>query len=205
MPLTPEQIQELKKQLEEQIQHLPEDQKAQAQRQIDEMSPEALEVMIKQQQTKSSQPQKGIFRMIIDGDVPSKKIDENNNAIAVVSVRPVSKGHVLIIPKKPAGDANSIPGKALTLAKKAAKKMAAKLKTKSTEIQTQTLFGEVIINVIPVYDKPVNVNSTSYEANEKELEEVYLLLRTIKKKKIPKIKIKAKTQQSALKLKRKIP
>jgi diadenosine tetraphosphate (Ap4A) HIT family hydrolase len=205
MPLTPEQVQELKDQLKEQIQHLPEEQKAQAEKQIEEMSPEALESMLKQQQARQSQPQKGVFRMIVDGDIPSKRIDENKDALAVVSVRAISKGHSLVIPKKPAGDANSIPGKALTLAKKVAKKMSAKLKASSTEIQTQALFGETVINVIPVYDKPLNVNSPSYEAKEEELEEVYNLLKVVKKKKIPKIKIKKEIQREVLKLKRRIP
>ena len=77
MSLTPEQIAELKKQLIIQTQHLSPEQKQQALTQIENLSPEALESMIKQQQAQpqSQQPQKGIFRAIIDKDIPSKIID----------------------------------------------------------------------------------------------------------------------------------
>src|SRR3989344_8766979 len=101
--LTPEQVAELKSQLAEQIKHLPEAQRAQAQVQIDQMSPEALELMLNQQmssQSTKAKASKSVFRMIIDGELPSKKINENKNAIAVLEIKPVSKGHVIIIPKK---------------------------------------------------------------------------------------------------------
>ena len=62
MALTPEEISDLKKQLAEQIQHLPEAQRAEAQKQIDNMSPEALESMLQQQQAQQG-PQKPIFRI----------------------------------------------------------------------------------------------------------------------------------------------
>jgi len=148
MALSPEQVKELKKQLSEQIQNIPQDQKAQAQQQIDTMSPEALESMVKQQQGQQpAQPQKGIFRMIVDGDIPAKKIEENDDTIAVISKRAISKGHILIIPKKPAENDKSIPKTAFTLANKIAKKIESKLKAKSTEIQTESAFGEAVINI----------------------------------------------------------
>ncbi len=49
MPLTQEQIKELKFQLSQQIQNLPEDKKLAAQQQIESLSPEALEYMLKEQ------------------------------------------------------------------------------------------------------------------------------------------------------------
>ena len=54
------------------------------------MSSEALEVMLKQQQTQAQQ--QPIFRSIISGEIPSKKIDENKYAIAALDVKPISKG-----------------------------------------------------------------------------------------------------------------
>lgn len=70
MTLTEKQISELKKQLSSQIQKLPEEQKREAQKQIDSMSSKALESMLEQQ--KSSENQQ-IFRAIISGKIPSKK------------------------------------------------------------------------------------------------------------------------------------
>lgn len=68
--LSAEEIQELKDQLSEQIQHLPSDKKAAAQAQIDNMSSEALEAMLNQQSSKKPQE---ILRSIVNGEIPSKK------------------------------------------------------------------------------------------------------------------------------------
>ena len=206
MVLTPEQIAELKSQLREQVQSLPEPKRTEALAQIEAMSAEALEMMLVQQQ-KSSGKQKGIFRMIIDKDVPSEAIDENKSALAVLDINPVSKGHVLIIPKNPAADAKDLPTPALAMAKKLSKRIISKLKAKSAEIQTENKFGEVIINIIPIYDIPLSINSPRSKASKEELESLAQLLRHKKRKKIEKIKIEKKQafQGEILKLKRKIP
>lgn len=41
-----------------------------------------------------------IFTKIINGEIPSYKIAENENFIAILDAFPVAKGHVLVIPKK---------------------------------------------------------------------------------------------------------
>ena len=206
MPLTPEQIKELKKQLSQQIQHLPEEQRKQAQEQIDSMSHAALEAMIKQQQAhQTSGSEKGVFRMIIDGEIKAKKVNENKDAIAVLDIRPVSKGHVIVIPKKAVVSAKALPNQAFTLAKTIANKIVSKLKASSTEIQTETKFGEIIINVIPIYEQSLNISSPRYEAKEEEIEDVSKKLRVIEKPKIEKVKTEKKKETEVLKLKRRVP
>ena len=54
MSLTQEQIKELKSQLKGQISHLPADKKAEAEKQIESLSQEALEEMLSQQQPKKN-------------------------------------------------------------------------------------------------------------------------------------------------------
>lgn len=204
--LTPEQIKELKDQLRKQIQHLPQDQKEEAEQQIEEMSSESLEAMLEQQKSKGKQPQKGILRAIVDQEIPSKKIDENKHSLAVLDIKPISKGHIIIIPKIPAKDAKAIPTSAFSLAKKLAKRISSKLKSKGTEIQTESKFGESVINVIPVYDKPLDIYSPRQDASEKDLSEVYDKIKVIKKPKIQKIKIiKEKQSADIIKLPRRIP
>ena len=44
-------------------------------------------------------PEKCIFCSIIKGEIPSTKIDENDEAIAILEINPISKAHTLIIPK----------------------------------------------------------------------------------------------------------
>ncbi len=188
MTLTPEQISQLKSQLKEQIKTLPEDQKKEAEKQIEEMSDEAIESMLEQQKTDPKN--QAIFRAILAGEIPSKKIDENKQAMAVLDIRPLSKGHIIIIPKQAVKNGKDIPTQAFTLAKKIAKRIENKLKAKSVEIQTEFKFGEIIINLIPVYDKPVSLNSPRTESNEKELNELESMLKakpkTIKLTKTPK-------------------
>ena len=41
-----------------------------------------------------------IFCKIIKGEIPSKKIWENENFLAILDVKPVGEGHTLVIPKK---------------------------------------------------------------------------------------------------------
>jgi histidine triad (HIT) family protein len=205
MPLTPEQVKTLKEQLLNQIQNLPEEQKEEAEAQIENLSPEALEIMLKQQQSKSGL-QEGIFRLIVNGDIPSKKIDENLEAIAVLEINPISKGHSIIIPKRAVSTIKDMPEKALALAKELSKRLIKKLKAKSAEIHTETKLGEAIINVIPIYDVPLNLNSPRKKASTNELEELEKKLRAKQKPKIEKIKIKKQMKASQiLKIPRKIP
>lgn len=216
MVYTDEQVREVKRQIFEQTKNMPDAQRKAIEEQVNKMTPEQLEAFVAQQMSASQgggeeggRPQKGIFRMIIDGEVPSRKVNENKEAIAVISVRAVSKGHILIIPKKPVGDANSMPQKAYTLARQVAKRIVDKMDAKSTAIQTENAFGEVVIDVIPIYDKPLSVTSQRYEVQEKELDEVYTKLKVVKKPKIERIKMKKETkelgEEKILKLKRRVP
>ena len=41
-----------------------------------------------------------IFSKIVNGDIPSYKVYEDEEFLAFLDVFPVSKGHVLVIPKK---------------------------------------------------------------------------------------------------------
>lgn len=204
--MSPEQVAELKKQLSEQIRDLPVEQRAAAQKQIDEMSSEAIELMLKQQQAEG--PKQGvpedIFRMIVEGKIPSKKVAENSQAIAVLSTRAVSYGHTLIIPKKPARNQKDLPNLAFTLAKKVAKRISSKLLNNSCDIQPQNILGEVVINVIPVYDKPVDMNSATKSVPEDELTELLGKLKFAKRAR-PIKKDNAPTNKGSIRLKRRIP
>jgi diadenosine tetraphosphate (Ap4A) HIT family hydrolase len=200
MALTKEQIQELRDQLKEQIVHLPPEQKNQALQQIENLSPDALEAMLKQQE--KSKP---VFRSIIDKEIPSKIIEETPYALAVLDIKPISPGHVIIIPRSPTNSIKSMPSKCLVLANKISKRIVSRLKSKSTEIQTSFAFGEIIINVIPVYEKSLNINSPRTSPKDEELEIIYNKIRYVKKKKLEKIKITSPSNPDILKLNRRIP
>lgn len=210
MVYSDEQVREVRRQILEQTRNLSPEQKVAIEEQIERMTAEELENFVTEQMSAKGgkqESQKGIFRMIVDGDIPSKKVNENKDAVAVVSIRAVSRGHVLIIPKKPVGDANLMPASAYNLARQVGKKMVARIKANSTAIQTENAFGEVIIDVIPIYDKPLSITSPRYEVKENELEDVYKLLRVVKREKIKKIKIEKKedSPEKILKLRRRVP
>jgi len=41
-----------------------------------------------------------IFAKIINGEIPSHKVYEDDNFLAFLDIRPMVKGHILVIPKK---------------------------------------------------------------------------------------------------------
>lgn len=45
-----------------------------------------------------------MFCKIVDGEIPSKKVYEDENVLAFLDANPVSKGHTLVIPKEHASD-----------------------------------------------------------------------------------------------------
>ena len=202
MPLTKKQVSELKKQLSEQIQNLPEEQRKKAQEQIDKMSDQAIELMLNQQQAQQTQQ---IFRSIVEGKIPSKKIAENDDATAVLDIKPISKGHVIIIPKNKVTNTKDLPKTTIELANIISSKIKKELKSKEEKIIPQSSFGEIIINVIPIYDKDLNIDSERYEAPKAELEELEKALYIPKEKKIETIKIQKKKEQKPIILKRRIP
>lgn len=68
-----------------------------------------------------------IFTKIINGEIPSYKVAENDEYLAFLDIQPLVKGHVLVIPKKEVDyifnlDDDTLSG-LMTFAKSVAKKM----------------------------------------------------------------------------------
>lgn len=184
MVLTLEEIKELKSQLSQQIQHLPPDKKTLAQEQIDKLTSEDLEELIRQQQSKSGKESKTIFRMIVDKNIDSFIISDTKDALAVLDINPVSHGHSLVIPKQAVKDPSSIPVEVYAAAKDLAKLLVEKLKASSADVQTETKFGEAILHVIPSYEKKVSLSSPRQEAKKEELENIAKKLKKEEKKQV---------------------
>ena len=201
MSLTKAEKESLKKQLKEQVESLTPDKRLAAEQQIESLSEEAMEEMIAQQ--KEAPP---IFRKIIQGEIPSIKVGENSDCIAVLDNKPISKGHIVIIPKSPAQNPKKIPQSAFALAQTLTDKIVSNLKAKSAKAHTETKFGESIINLIPIYDKDLTISSKRSESSLEELEAVKKSLEVIKIEKNPEIIKKEKPKKvRPLKLNRRIP
>lgn len=139
------------------------------------------------------------FCMISEGKISSFKIDETKEAIAVLEINPLSKGHVLVIPKKhqegkPPEDVSKFAGQ---IAEKLKILNPKEVKTYANQIQ-----GHTIINVVPDYGE----KQERKKAEKKELEEVQNILSEKKEVKEEKKEEKKEVKEEKLPIiKRRIP
>ena len=199
MPLTQEQSAEIKKQLLKQVEQLPQENKEEIKKYIQELNPSQLEEFLKQNKIQISEQglsqeqksEKPIFQSIVDGEIPSYKIDENKKAVAILEINPLSKGHSIVIPKKQV-PTEKIPKSAMSLAQKIAKKIKSKLKPEDIKIETSNFQNYPMINIIPIYK---DVKLEKKKVSEKELIEMQVRLE-VKKRGSRKSSINSKKQMS---------
>lgn len=134
-------------------------------------------------QSKSSkQGQQCTFCSIVFGDVPSRKIAENEKALAVLEINPVSKGHSLIIPKEHISDKEQIPEEAKQLAMKVSEKIKSELQPKEVKFEGKQMFGHQILNIIPLYEGQDPSQLQQKQASKGELDELESKLKIEKSK-----------------------
>ena len=79
-----------------------------------------------------------VFCKIIAGQIPSKKVYEDENHFAFLDIFPAGRGHTLVIPKEHYADIHSMPaevyGGIATAAKKVADLLQTKLNSEGTTI-----------------------------------------------------------------------
>lgn len=181
-------IDSIKNQIIEQIKswNTSEDQKVNAIEQIQAMSPEELEEFLKKNNAiKSEDKQECPFCLIIQGKIPSYKLSENKDAIAVLEINPLSKGHTIIVPKKH-DEIDKISASSYSLAKKISNKIKSKLKPKEINISTSKVLNHAIINVIPSFG---NEKGERKKAEKTELEQLQNALKIEKKVRVKKEKV----------------
>ncbi|MBU1252288.1 MAG: HIT family protein [Nanoarchaeota archaeon] len=179
--LTIEQAEEIKKQLMENIEkNFPEDKRQFAVSQIESMNSEGLEEFLNKNNLNvpDGNESQCIFCSIISGKISSYKIGEIPEALAVLEINPVSKGHVIIIPKEHSLDyGKESDGKIKEFIKTVSEKMVKALQSKGITIENSSLFGHQVINLIPNYDEDsVSLKSERQSAKPEELAELQKLL-----------------------------
>ncbi len=193
--LTKEQIHQVKEQLFKQLENWPESQRESAKEQIHQMNDEEFEqFLIKNKMVKTNQAdsqgnsqsdnenQDCIFCSIIKNEIPCYKLDENNNEIAVLEINPISKGHVLIIPKKHI-NTESLSSDIYSFGEEISQKIKHILNPKKVEAKVTEMFGHAVINILPIY-RDETFNSSRKKASESELKKVQKdLMQEIKPKK----------------------
>ena len=129
-----------------------------------------------------------IFCKIVNGDIPSRKLYEDDKFIVIMDITPVSKGHSLIIPKEHYANIyempNELAGEAMKVAQKMAVKMKAVLKPdgfnvvqNNDKVGGQTVF-HFHMHLIPRYEGEANLvfcgepQSVSVEELDKTMAEI---------------------------------
>lgn len=179
MEVTPEQLAEVKRQLIEQINStFPEERKAESIKQIEEMNDEQfVEFLKKNNLLKVSEDvpsgNQCIFCSIVFGEVPSTKIGENEKAIAILELNPVSEGHSLIIPKNHIGKEEDLEEETERLAKETSERIKEIFNPKEIKIIPGNVMGHEILNILPIYQNETLESPRAKKTPEqlKELQE----------------------------------
>lgn len=130
-----------------------------------------------------------IFCKIIKGDIPCHKVYEDDNVLAFLDIKPLSKGHVLVLPKNHYENVYDIPNEHLCNVQSVVKMFAEKINkeykpmgiviNQNNGIKAgQTIF-HYHVHIKPVYeDTPVH-DETNHrkELEEKEMLEILNVLR----------------------------
>lgn len=190
MPLSSEQLKQIKQQLLKQIESFPENQRDSIRNQISEMNDSEFEQFLRQnkmikeegeeiQEQEEQGKQKCIFCSILEGKAPAYKLDENKKSLAILEINPLSKGHSLVLSK----NHDKLATSAFILANKTAKRIKSKLKPEEVKIESSKILGHNLIQIIPIYKEE------KLEKKKATEEELILLKDKLKaKKKEKKIK-----------------
>ncbi len=181
MTFSKEQAEEIKVQILQQVEQLPQENKEQIKEYIKKLNEEQLEEFLKQNKidisekdTAKTKQVECVFCEIIKNKIPSYKIAENKKSIAILEINPLSKGHSIVLPLKHI-KIEELPKSSLTLAQKIAKKIKKKLKPEDIKIETSSFQGHSFINIIPIYkDIPLKKS----QASESELKQLQKKLET---------------------------
>lgn len=94
-----------------------------------------------------------IFCKVISGEAPSYKVYEDEKFIAILDIFPVTKGHVLVIPKSHYTWTYDVPefGQYFEVAKKMQRAIHKAISPKWTQFFTHGLIQHAHIHVIPRY------------------------------------------------------
>jgi diadenosine tetraphosphate (Ap4A) HIT family hydrolase len=155
MVITDEEEKKIKDHLFTQLDKLPPESRLKAKEQIQSMSKDQLQELIRQNDAQQNSPSKDndtpdcIFCKIVNSNIPSIKLDENSESIAILDINPISLGHTLIIPK----EHNKEPSEqSQELAFSIGKKILETLNPKDITTRASKIQDHTILNVIPIYE-----------------------------------------------------
>lgn len=176
MALTDEQAEKIKEHLLKQLENFPEEKREQIETQVREMDTGQVENFINQNQLTHLGSQ-CIFCSIISGEIPSVRIKEEKDNIAILEINPLSKAHTLIVPHE---HTEKISESTREFAKEISEEIQNKFHPNNIKTNETQIMGHAVIELIPVYGdeterKPATIEELEkvkqeFEEPEKEIE-----------------------------------
>ena len=122
-----------------------------------------------------------VFCEIIKGNIPSKKVYEDDSFLAILDISQTSKGHTLVMPKKhyenflemPVDEFKALMGKTKEVAEKVVKNLNAKgcnILINTNEVAGQSVM-HTHVHIIPRYNENDTI-SIRFTENSFDLDEV---------------------------------
>ena len=122
-----------------------------------------------------------LFCDIIEGNIPSKKVYEDDDILAILDISQTTKGHTLVMPKKhydnflemPSEEYASLMAKTQQIAKMVVDKLQAKgcnILINTNEVAGQTIM-HTHVHIIPRYDENDTI-TVKFSQNEYDLDEI---------------------------------
>jgi len=97
-----------------------------------------------------------IFTKIINGDIPSYKVAENDHHIAFLDINPIAEGHTLVVPKQEIDYFFDLPDELLSQTMLFAKRVAAGIDDALSPIRTGIIVEglevpHAHVHLVPIY------------------------------------------------------
>ncbi len=175
------QIEELRRRILEQLEHVPQEQQEQAQKlkqYIKNMNDEQFVAFLKQQGLLAradkqhgtpAQTSGCIFCAIAQNKARSFKLYEDSEIVAVLDINPISKGHTLVVPKKHITASDELPATIYEKARMLGQLIKKVLQADKVEFLTTSRI-HALINIIPIYNMEPSLDLPRQGASEQELE-----------------------------------
>jgi histidine triad (HIT) family protein len=190
MAIDSEQAKSIKEQLLKQLDSFPEDKREEIKEYVNSMNTEQLEEFLIQNNliktednTSKNSPKQGnecVYCLLSSKQIASLPIYEDKDYLGVLEIRPVSQGHVILIPKEHVKETKNLKSKALSIADKIGKHLVKKLEAENFQISTSDEMKHAIVNIIPKY-KGKEPDYKRTPADTKKLQELALKIGQIKK------------------------
>jgi diadenosine tetraphosphate (Ap4A) HIT family hydrolase len=161
--ISSEQAQKFKEQLLKQAESLPEENRKLVKHKILSMTDQYIEEFVKQnsEQSEEGETPNCIFCSIIDKKSFAYVIADTPKNLAILEINPLSKGHILILPKDHSDKEHDKD--TVRLAEEIAEKIKTDLKPQKIDIFPSNLFGHSFMEIIPSYGEKLEKKKATKE------------------------------------------